>query len=61
MSSDARKLAVEALIHADRGGYSNIVADSVLSSNQLSREDEALFSLCFYGCIERMLTIDSLM
>lgn len=60
MSSDARKLAVEALILADRGGYSNIVADSVLSSNQLSREDEALFSLCFYGCIERMLTIDSL-
>lgn len=61
MTANPRKLAVEALVSAENGGYSNLVLDKTLKSNSLTIEDEALFSALFYGTIERLLTIHTIL
>lgn len=57
MIANPRKLAVSALIAAENGGYTNLVLDRVIKSNELTPEDEALLSALFYGTVERLLTI----
>ncbi len=61
MTANPRKLAVEALVSAENGGYSNLVLDKTLKSNSLTPEDEAFFSALFYGTIERLLTIHTIL
>lgn len=54
----ARLAAAKALIRVDRGGYSQLILDSMLSAAQLSSRDAAFASALFYGVIERKLTLD---
>lgn len=61
MTTNPRKIAVIALISAEQGGYSNLVLDNLLKTNNLTTEDEALLSALFYGTIERLLTIHSIL
>lgn len=56
-----RQLAVEALLAAERGGYSNLVLDRMLQSASLSRADEAFFTALFYGTVERLPTLETIL
>lgn len=59
---NARSAVVQALltIH-DKGGYSNVVLDELLSDTALSATDRALASRLLYGVTERRLTLDYLL
>lgn len=55
--ANPRQLAVNALIAAERGGYSNLLLDQMLKTHALTSIDEAFLSKLFYGTIERIFTI----
>ncbi|MBQ7288252.1 MAG: 16S rRNA (cytosine(967)-C(5))-methyltransferase RsmB [Clostridia bacterium] len=61
MTQNPRQLAVEALIIAEQGGYSNLVLDRLLKSNPLSAANEAFFTAIFYGTIERKRTLETIL
>lgn len=55
----ARFAAVKAIMQIqNRGGYSNIVLDELLSKGQLSGPDKALATRLVYGVVERRLTLE---
>ncbi|MDD7429548.1 MAG: 16S rRNA (cytosine(967)-C(5))-methyltransferase RsmB [Oscillospiraceae bacterium] len=54
----ARYVIYELLMKMERGAYSNIALDSVLSSEKLSPEDRRFVSRVFYGVTERKITLD---
>lgn len=55
----ARQIAVEALITInDNKGYSNLVLDSVINKNEISKKDVGFISTIIYGTIERLITLD---
>lgn len=56
-----RRLAVEALLASQRGGYSNLILDGFLKSGSLSNADEAFLTALFYGTIERLITLENLL
>lgn len=53
-----RKLALYALEKIEAGGYSNIVIGDLLSKNEMTPPDRALFSALVRGVSERKLTLD---
>lgn len=58
----ARSAAVRALLTVhERGGYSNIVLDELLTDCELKAADRALASRLLYGVTERRLTLDYLL
>ncbi|MBR5524998.1 MAG: 16S rRNA (cytosine(967)-C(5))-methyltransferase RsmB [Clostridia bacterium] len=58
----ARGAAVRALLDVqEKGGYSNVVLDELLSATELSAVDRALASRLLYGVTERRLTLDYLL
>lgn len=56
-----RQLAVEALLAAERGGYSNLILVRFLKSCILSKEDEAFLTALFYGTAERLTTLETVL
>ncbi len=55
----ARMAAAKALIKVEqKGGYSNLSLDTLLSQSGLPRRDRAFAAALFYGVLERMLTLD---
>ena len=55
----ARMAAAKALIKVEqKGGYSNLSLDSLLSQSGLPRRDRAFAAALFYGVLERLLTLD---
>lgn len=56
---NARNVALHALLRVEENlGYSNLVLDSALSHEPLSRQDKAFASVLFYGILERRITLD---
>ena len=61
-NGNPRRAAVEALLHVHRdGGYSHIVWENALETDQLTAAYLSLASRIFWGVIERRLTLDYLM
>ncbi len=59
MKKTARHTALTALLRVTgKGGYSNLVLDSLLRQNGLDRQDSAFAGVLFYGTLERLLTLD---
>ena len=58
MTGSARFAALKALLRTEKGGYSNIVLNSVLKEYNLDARDKALASTLFYGVLERRITLD---
>ncbi len=56
----ARKLTVIALLKMEDGGYSNLVFDALCREHSLPKQETAFAAALFYGCIERMLTLDEM-
>ena len=56
--SNLRKIALNALIKVDEGGFSTIVLDNALNESELNDNDKALASNIFYGVCERKLTLE---
>lgn len=54
----ARYAVYELLMKMEKGAYSNIALDSVLSSESFSPENRRFVSRLFYGVTERKLTLD---
>ncbi len=58
----ARDAALTALLKiGEKGGYSNIVLDEMLTHTDLSATERAMASRLLYGVIERRLTLDYLL
>lgn len=57
----ARETAVEALFRCERGGYSNLVLMSMLSSDGMDARDRAFCTALVYGTLSRKMTIDALL
>lgn len=55
---NARYAVYELLIKMEKGAYSNIALDSVLSAERFSPENRRFISRLFYGVTERKLTLD---
>ena len=59
--SNARKAAVRLLTKLDENSaYSNILLDKELDKYKLDERDKHFATALFYGCIERRLTLDSI-
>lgn len=56
----ARELTAQALLKMEREGYSNLVFDALLKERPLSKQDTAFAAALFYGCVERRLTLDTI-
>lgn len=55
----AREVAVQALLQVNgKGGYSNLVLDSLLRTAALPPEERSFASILLYGTLERQLTLD---
>lgn len=54
-----RRLAAEALIRIERGGYSNLVLAGLLRDSGLSPRDRAFCSRLVYGVLERRRLLDA--
>lgn len=56
---DARYQSVKLLVKTfDKGGYSNILLDSVLSKSDMDERDKRLCAAIYYGVLERKITLD---
>ncbi len=59
MKKTARHTALTALLRVTgKGGFSNLVLDSLIRQNGLDRQDSAFAGVLFYGTLERLLTLD---
>lgn len=59
MKKSARHTALTALLRVTgKGGFSNLVLDSLIRQNGLDRQDSAFAGVLFYGALERLLTLD---
>lgn len=56
--SAARCAAVEALIHQEKAGYSNLVLDGRLRRSGLTGRDKAFCTAIFYTVLEHQITLD---
>ncbi len=56
--SGARRTAVEALIHQEKAGYSNLVLDGRLRRSGLTGRDKAFCTAIFYTVLEHQITLD---
>ncbi len=56
----ARELTVNALLKMEASGYSNLVFDALCREHSLSKQETAFAAALFYGCMERMLTLDEM-
>ena len=56
--SAARRAAVEALIHQEKAGYSNLVLDGRLRRSGLTGRDKAFCTAIFYTVLEHRITLD---
>lgn len=57
--TDARKLAVNALLKVETdGAYSNITLNNVFRQSKATPEEKSLASAIFYGVLERRITLD---
>ena len=54
-----RRLAAEALIRIERGGYSNLVLAGLLRDSGFSPRDRAFCSRLVYGVLERRRLLDA--
>ncbi|NLL91581.1 MAG: 16S rRNA (cytosine(967)-C(5))-methyltransferase RsmB [Ruminococcaceae bacterium] len=58
MNDRKRRLVVETLMAVERGGYSNLVFDSLISDTDLSSDEVSFAAAVFYGSLERQTTSD---
>lgn len=58
---DPRRAAVAALMHAEQGGYANLVLNQALKDFTGTPRDRAFCAALFYGTVERLITIDYLL
>lgn len=57
-----RKVLALALCRAENDGYSNIILNTVLNGNRsLSLSQKSFITTCFYGVLERRITIDAVL
>lgn len=56
--SNARKVALYALLEVRESAYSNITLNKFLSEAQLSNADKAFATAIFYGVLDRTITLD---
>ena len=54
----SRQLAAEALLRVERGGYSQLVFDSLAKRAALPERDTQFAAALFYGTLERRVTLD---
>ena len=57
----ARKIALDALLRVEGGGYSNLVLDHALDEAQCSPLDAAFATQLFYGVLEKRITLDAIL
>ncbi|NMA06344.1 MAG: 16S rRNA (cytosine(967)-C(5))-methyltransferase RsmB [Ruminococcaceae bacterium] len=58
MTDRKRRLVIEALMAVERGGYSNLVFDNLISDTDLSSDEISFATALFYGSLERQTTSD---
>ena len=56
--NSARRTAVEALLHQEKAGYSNLVLDGRLRRSGLTGRDKAFCTAIFYTVLEHQITLD---
>lgn len=54
----ARRVALDALLRVEEGGYSNLVLDHALAKARFHALDAAFATQLFYGVLERRITLD---
>ena len=55
---NARLLAVQCLVRIDKGGYSNLVLDETIRTNNLSKSEKGFLVSLVYTTLERQITLD---
>ncbi|MCL1831593.1 MAG: class I SAM-dependent methyltransferase [Oscillospiraceae bacterium] len=58
---NARKAVLDLLLKMDKGGYSPLVLDNAFKKSGFSDSDKGFVTACFYGVLERRLTLDYVM
>ena len=56
----SRELTVQALLKMEDQGYSNLVFDALCREYSMIKQDTAFAAALFYGCVERKLTLDTI-
>lgn len=57
--TNPRRIAAHSLLQVNQGGgYSNLVLNAAVKSNQISQRDKSLATALFYGVLERKITLD---
>ncbi len=56
--SNARYIAIKALLKCENNGYSNLILKNILEASSLSNQDKGFVSILVYGVIEKQYTLE---